>query len=81
MSGRRHNGRVEGIHREGRKAVPASLEVTKMTGLNALMAKVLVAIEQIKAAERVIDDLISQIQKMIVTEAEADSITIDDPDG
>jgi len=52
-----------------------------MTGLNALMAKVLVAIEQIKAAERVIDDLISQIQKMIVTEAEADSITIDDPDG
>ena len=52
-----------------------------MAALNELMAKVLIIVEQIKTAERAIGDIASQIQMMIVTDAEADTITIDDPEG
>ena len=52
-----------------------------MADLNGLLAKVLVAVEQVDQAKSTIDDLVNEIQRMVVTKAEADTITIDDPEG
>ena len=52
-----------------------------MADLGDLMVKLMAAIAQLRAAEESIAAVVNDIQMLIVTEAEADTITIDDPEG
>ena len=46
----------------------------------ALLAKVMIVIAQAQDLSKAIDDIHQEIQKLIVTRAESNEMTIDDPD-
>ena len=52
-----------------------------MPDLADLMAKLIIAIDQLRAAENAISEILNEVQLLVVTQAEADKITIDDPEG